>query len=652
MSKSPRKPAVAAASTLPALREQHEAAKLAAEIEELRFTESAYAHARGARAQEAWGDLIDPYDYARGEPDYRSSLMPFVGAGSRDQGRNLPIVQTEQDISRMRAVGRFIADSTPTGKCVLLNLKNFILGKGIGCQVVKAKNQDTEPSILAAVQCVVDQFIDDNDWEGDLDRELFGRDVRDGEWLLALFHVGGGRVAARVIEPDQLTEPTNAREIEDHYSIPGPCDWTFGVCTDAGDVQQVHGYYVRWNASGSDWDYLPASQVEHSKRNVDRNVKRGISDFYAVQQHLEDAEKLLRNTRKGAAIQAAIAFIREHVQGTTQSQVEGLRNSLATRTVQRTNDNGSTSNRYITRYEPGTVLDVPNGQQYKPSPLAGDAAPEFIAIHQAVLRSAGSNWCMPEYMVTGDASNAAYASTMVAESPFVKNCESEQSRWCKKFRRVLWKALKIAADAGRFDSLGVTFDELESLVELKIEPPRVAVRDANKETEQREKLAAAKVLSRQTWAAQENLDYDEEQANIEADGQDVPTATVPPEPGTGDPAPAINPTAPATPPTADANAGLQTELTLNGAQVTSALELLGQVRLGSIASTAALELLVGVGIPRDRASAMLTAQEKLPALPSDAVPPAAAGAAKAAVGSAKTLAEAQAAIADAFKGYP
>jgi hypothetical protein len=285
-----------------------------------------------------------------------------------------------------------------------------------------------------------------------------------------MFPGPGGAAQLRVIEPEQVAAPENPRALEEWLGVETPSSWSFGVHTDEADVQRVHGYHVRWNATGSDWDYLPAAMVEHVKLNVDRNVKRGVSDFYAVRSHLEDAERLLRNTRQGAAVQAAIAFIREHAPGTTQGQIESLQQTLATRTYTETTSTG-TRTRRVQRYAPGTVLDISRGLQYKPGPLGAAHGPNFLAIEQAVLR-------------------------------FVKNAEAEQQFYARRWRRMLWKVVEHAAATGR---LGADLATVRRLVDLCIEPPEVAVRDRLQETQ--------RVLSPQTWAAKEGLDFDREVAN-------------------------------------------------------------------------------------------------------------------------------------------
>ncbi|MCK5216585.1 MAG: hypothetical protein KAJ93_02290 [Methanosarcinales archaeon] len=61
----------------------------------------------------------------------------------------------------------------------------------------------------------------------------------------------------------------------------------------------------------------------------------------------------------------------------------------------------------------------------------------------------------------------------------------------------------------------------------------------------------------------------------------------------------------------DEEAGVQAETTLNGAQITAAIEVMNSVTLGSIGELAALELLVAVGIPREKSEDIISEASKL-----------------------------------------
>lgn len=68
-------------------------------------------------------------------------------------------------------------------------------------------------------------------------------------------------------------------------------------------------------------------------------------------------------------------------------------------------------------------------------------------------------------------------------------------------------------------------------------------------------------------------------------------------------------------------AGTAAAVTLNGAQITAALEVVSMLSAGSLSHITAVELLVAVGIERTQAEKMVTAEEKRPRVPAPAHPP-------------------------------
>jgi hypothetical protein len=129
---------------------------------------------------------------------------------------------------------------------------------------------------------------------------------------------------------------------------------------------------------------------------------------------------------------------------------------------------------------------------------------------------------MPEYMISGDASNANYASTMIAESPFVKAREADQRFFVSRFRRIFRKVLAIAAHAGRFEQFGINdVDRLLWFVELQIVPPTVATRDELATAQAAAVYKQLGVLSNRTIAAKAGEDYETERKHMEEDGDGV-----------------------------------------------------------------------------------------------------------------------------------
>jgi hypothetical protein len=138
-------------------------------------------------------------------------------------------------------------------------------------------------------------------------------------------------------------------------------------------------------------------------------------------------------------------------------------------------------------------------------------------VGQAVLRSIGLRWTIPEYLISGDASNASYASTLVAESPFVKAREADQQYFRRHLQSLCWKVLRLAWRQGAFDHLGVPFETLLDRLTIQIGVPAVASRDLQALARTHELQLRLGLLSRRTAAAQAGLDFDQEQRNRLAD---------------------------------------------------------------------------------------------------------------------------------------
>jgi hypothetical protein len=437
--------------------------------------------------------------------------------GDRQTGRYRPVFETEHELAAIRGQARLLAGATSVAVCALENLANYVLGTGLTYEARSAQGFDAPAMLVADVQHVINQFLDDNDWIGDREREVHRRCHRDGECFIALYPGPAGRAKVRFIEPEQVSEPANSRELEDWLGSDGPASWSFGIHTDAGDVETVRGYHVRWNESGSDWDYLPAALVEHIKLNVDRNIKRGVSDFYVARGDIQREAKLRRNTAEGTALQAAIAWVFETPAGTTADGIEAMITSNAAGSYRQAHRSGART-RHVGKYDPGTVLYPSPGAKYVSGPMGSQRNPNFILVAQYVLRAIGIRWCMPEYMISGDASNANFASTLVAESPFVKARESDQRFYKSRFKCILWKVLRIAHDAGRFAKHGLDFDTLERLIDVHIEMPAVTSRDALKHAQANEIRRRNGVLSLKTWRAEDGLDDDVERHNLAREG--------------------------------------------------------------------------------------------------------------------------------------
>lgn len=481
------------------LRLQKERLQLQAEIHELQ---------QGLRLLEAVGDYIDPRWQFEG--DNGQFTLPIAHFSDRQSGANGSSFRTEDDLSRIRSQARLLVDSNSYCVGALSNLTNYVIGTGYTYMAAARSTHVNLPGdLLAVVQQVLDEFADENSWD-EWERELFRRCRRDGEFFLDFTHAGSGHTQVRAIEPEQVQEPRIPPISDDVES--GRSSWSFGIRTPIDDVQTIWGYSVYWDDNAPP-QYLDSRRIQHCKVNVDRNVKRGLSDFYPVSADFEGARRLLRNTREGAAIQAAIAFIRQFPAGTRKETVQALNAGQTDFTRSRFSQSTTARTSPVHHFEAGTILNIPSGQEYLAGPLGGNHAPNFMLVLQGALRGIAVRWSMPEAMISGDASNANFASSLVAEGPFVRNVEAAQRFCVERFREAMWRAVGIAEQAGRFRRFGIGLSQLHRLVELQVHPPGVAVRNRHEETQTRSLLYDRGILSARTWAALEELDYEVERQN-------------------------------------------------------------------------------------------------------------------------------------------
>jgi hypothetical protein len=428
-----------------------------------------------------WDHAVDP-----DEPlyDVDGSRWSPVDAESAT-GSGLAFAN-EQQLREIRLQCRALAVTNEFAINGHENRISFVVGTGHSYRVHGKRAQPAPEELARDVQAVLDEFVRANQWQK-RQQEIVRRLDRDGEVFLRFFPGANGVLRVRFVEPSQVgTPPERAAD---------PAA-TFGIRTDPADVETVLGYCV-------DGRWVEASAIQHRKANVDANVKRGLPLFYPVRKNLRRAEKLLRNMSVVAEIQSAIAIIRKHASGTKGSVQQFV---AAAADASRTNSaSGKTG--YFQRYAPGTILDAFAGVDYQ-FPAASIDASRYVAVLQAELRAIASRLVMPEFMLTSDASNANYASTMVAEGPSVRMFQRLQQDMIEDDLEVMRRVVAAAVQSDRLPS------EAAAAVEIQAVPPSLAVRDRLKEAQADQILVRNQAMSVQTLALRHGLDPDREQERI------------------------------------------------------------------------------------------------------------------------------------------
>lgn len=433
-----------------------------------------------------WDDFVDP---AEAVFDIDGTPWNRLGGAAGGGTAGMPFADGQQ-LAQIRDQCRTLAVENEFAINAHENRISYIVGSGHVYRAAARRGKTVDEATVAEVQAVIDEFVRLNHWHR-RQQEIVHRKDRDGECFLRLFPAADGTMRVRFVEPAEVSTPDERR------ADPAA---SFGVQTDPHDVETVLGYWIGGRM-------IEASEIQHRKANVDANVKRGLPLLYPVRKNLRRAEKLLRNMSVVAEIQSAIAIIRKHRAATAAGLAEfvagGADLSVGSAATGRTS--------HFRRYAPGTILDAASDTEYE-FPAAGIDAGRYVTVLQAELRAIASRLVMPEFMLTADASNANYSSTMVSEGPAVKMFERLQHEMLaddvELFRRILWHAV----EAGRLPS-----DALRS-VDIRGIPPTLAVRDRLKEAQADQILLRNGAMSIATMSMRNGLDPEQEQQLIRRQG--------------------------------------------------------------------------------------------------------------------------------------
>jgi hypothetical protein len=450
-------------------------------------------------------DFIDP-DERWIDPE-TGERWHEIGGLNDPEGRSSPL--TDQERLRLaRVLGRRLATNNEYAINGHENRVNYIVGSGhIYTAVAKdppaieTKEAEGDAAKAASdkrveeVQAVIDDFVETNKWHA-RQQEIVLRKDRDGECFLRFFatqvdpeaeDASRGTILVRFIEPEQVKTPANQQQ--------NPAA-SLGILTEAKDVETVLAYFV-------DGETVDAKEIQHRKANVDFNVKRGMPLFYPCARDLSRADTIQRNMAVMSTIQSAIAMVRKHTEATGSAIAELVQNMADVQT----RNPYTQATQYHKRYAAGTILDATQGMEYEfPSNVVRPDA--FVAVRDAILRSVAARLVMPEFMLTSDASNANYSSTMVAEGPAVKHFSRLQWAVIEEDREVLERVLDVAVETGRISQ------ETRDAVEIDVQPPRLETRDRGEDTEADMKLVQNKVMSKHTAAIRQDLDPEREKELI------------------------------------------------------------------------------------------------------------------------------------------
>ncbi len=445
---------------------------------------------------------IQQYRKAR---EMMESLPTFARDEDEDDWRALSSdkeVYSEQEITDMQESARSLYYKNPIAGGIVETIINFSVGKE--CQVTSL---DENPE----VQQYWDRFYKANKFD-EKSKEIARRMIRDGEMFLRFFEPkeSDGVQSIRFVEPSEITDHTGVN--------------SHGIEVDPDDVEKVVNYHRAFKrnekSAVTEYEVIPADEIIHRKIRVDSNVKRGVSFFVGIGAYIKKYQNWLEDRITLNKIRTMFNLIGKPT-GITPTEMASKFADVTGKTP-----TGGTAKKKLPKS--GSVL-FSKGIEWEFKNLninASDTKDDGRAILLMIV--AGTNFA--EYMVTGDASNANFSSTMVSESPAVKAFEGWQDTFEKVFQAIHRKVIAYGIESGSIPAMSKktlrTFDkttgeekeekqDVETSVECQVEFPILIHRDIKEETEALQIQRLNGWVSDRTASGRLGYNYREEQEQIE-----------------------------------------------------------------------------------------------------------------------------------------
>jgi len=311
-------------------------------------------------------------------------------------------------------------------------------------------------------------------------KEMGIRCFRDGESFIRIFKKGeAGEFKLRFISPENISNPS------------GQISW--GIETDPNDVETPLFYYYVLN--GVLKEKIPADEIIHIKINVDSDVKRGRSVLEPIMKWNKKYEQWLDDRIILNKIRNSVALIKHIGQTSAVSTIVDN---------QKTNSGGITGKQDM--FKPGSVFTATDNVKYEmlaPNVEARDTAVDGRNILLYIAAGVG----LAEFIMTMDASNANYSSTMIAQNPTIMMFTDYREFFSTYLKKIFKTFVTNLIEDGLIDE--------DISTDCEITYPTIIIEDVLKEVQALEVLMNNGAVSRQTACEKAGYVWNDEQARIE-----------------------------------------------------------------------------------------------------------------------------------------
>ena len=313
--------------------------------------------------------------------------------------------------------------------------------------------------------------------------------------------VPAGMTFIRLIPPEQIRDPDGKV--------------SHGILTSKRDVCTPLAYVWAPDEKKRE-EVIPAKDIQHIKINVDQDVKRGRSQLEVLLKRNKQYEDWLGYRILLNLYRSSIVLIKR-IKGATATQVQALKEKYASQRRDQTRTNRAQMPR------PGTTVHATEGVEYEflsPDLQAQDAQHDG----RSILLSMAAGTGLPEFMFTGDASNANFASTMVAESPAVREFQRWQDFFTPHFQDIYRRVMVNGAEAGQIKGLSV--DQAETM-EITVTWPALLSRNELEHVKSNQIRQFMGILSKEGAAADDGIEWATEKERLAGERQEAVEFTAP-----------------------------------------------------------------------------------------------------------------------------
>lgn len=378
-------------------------------------------------------------------------------------------IYRESDIIEMQKTAYKMYYVDPSAKGLIDTMVNFVVGKDAHIIPVDERDEVDEYWKL---------FCKTNDFDMRM-KELVKRCFRDGESFLRFFRPKTklGTQLIRFVDPDQIVD-TQGR-------------YSFGIETARNDVETIIKYYLKKGRG------VLARDMVHTKINVDSNVKRGMSFLVGIAKYIVKYSSWLDDRIMLNKVRSMFNMIVK-VTGISPVAFSEKFANVTSKTI-----GSGTAKKQMPK--PGSVLVATPGVEYKYENLnihAQDTGKDGRLIELQVAK--GTN--LTEYVVRADSSNSNYSSTMVSESPMVRNFQAWQDGFEKPMKIIFAKVIEYGIKTRQIPR--------DSNTECTVNFAGLIHRDIDKETAAYVLQIINGIVSKRTISETLGYNWEEEQIQI------------------------------------------------------------------------------------------------------------------------------------------